>query len=1146
MNVHRPQSASTDVAKFYVAGGTLSPDVPSYISRQADEDLYDGLSGGEFCYVLTSRQMGKSSLMVRTAARLRDAGSTVAMLDVTSVGQQVTPDQWYDGLAMGLGQALDMEDELEAFWLDHERLSPVQRWIETLRAAVLPNIDGPLVVFVDEIDTVRSLPFPTDEFFAAIRACYNRRSQVPEFERLTFCLLGVSTPTDLVRNPQTTPFNIGRRIGLEDFTESDIGALAPGMARLGDSATHVLSRVLHWTGGHPYLTQRLCEAVAKDETASGPADVDRLCDDLYLSRRAREQDTNLTFARDRVLRGGDMEGLDRASVLTLYGQALRGKDAPADDANPVVSLLKIAGLVRPEDGHLRVRNRIYERVFDKTWIRENMPDAELRRQRVAFLKGVLRTAAIAATVVAVVTAFLVHSVRQERRVQTLLTQSRELLSQSQVERGMGLLEADDSLGLLHLVEAADTVGASGEQSEAIASLWAAWEQEHAGELEFLGGHDGGVTDVAYGPDGRRLATTSYDRTVRMWDVTTGDMIGVSEEYDSTTRSVAFHPNGRVLAIGRSDGRIDLLDAQPDGGKLTVIDTLNYHPSGEGAGGQVYGVDFTTDGALLATALIRGGVRLWEVATWVPHGRTIDALGRYSDVALSADGAAVAAQRNDGTVRVWDTDTGLPLLPPIPSVYTTTYDRIAFAPDTNAVIVRTARDAMQMWDIDANQLTGPTFRVPGAIRAVAFSPNGAFVALGTTTGVVTVYDRTTGIERAVLPRHQGGVFAVAFSPDGRAIASASMDGSVRAGPHQSEDNETRPLWDPDSLRAARFSLDGRRLITAFKDGTAQTWDVDTGDRIGPPLSHGEPAVAGLSPDGAIAVTYSANTGIKMWDADTGSSLGEADLEIHAQTTEARQGGLSDAVFGPDGRNVVLRFGGRYLEIWDVLDGPVRAAAAHVDSGQAGVAFSPDGSRLAVSEYGNVAWIWDIASAQRIGPTFHHDRAVDTVAFSPDGTLLATGSRDQRVRVWNVETGEEVVPAMRHAGTVSSVRFAPNGAALATTAQGNLRLWDLGTGKQLGAPRRHGNAWLDVRYAPDGHRIATFAPFGGSFARLWHVATGRLYPLPLRHPDSPHIARPTFSKDGRRLVALFRDSGIFRWGNYSAWCAAGMNGFASTAS
>src|SRR5262249_3756336 len=132
------------------------------------------------------------------------------------------------------------------------------------------------VIFIDEIDVVRSLPFATDEFFAAIRECYNRRVEDPLMERLTFCLLGVASPSDLIRDTRMTPFNIGRRIELTAFTEAEAGPLAAGLLDHRDTATRrgtaegqggrwargLLKRILYWTGGHPYLTQRLCLAVA--------------------------------------------------------------------------------------------------------------------------------------------------------------------------------------------------------------------------------------------------------------------------------------------------------------------------------------------------------------------------------------------------------------------------------------------------------------------------------------------------------------------------------------------------------------------------------------------------------------------------------------------------------------------------------------------------------------------------------------------------------------------------------------------------------------------------------------------------------------------------------------------------------------------
>jgi hypothetical protein len=126
-------------ADFYVTGGTLRRDALCYVVRKADEELHEGLKHGKFCYLLTARQMGKSSLMVR---RPRACVKGVVALDLTAIGQNLTAEQWYDGLLSRIGQQLELEEELDEFWLGHMRLGPLQRWMAAIRQAVLPVIQG--------------------------------------------------------------------------------------------------------------------------------------------------------------------------------------------------------------------------------------------------------------------------------------------------------------------------------------------------------------------------------------------------------------------------------------------------------------------------------------------------------------------------------------------------------------------------------------------------------------------------------------------------------------------------------------------------------------------------------------------------------------------------------------------------------------------------------------------------------------------------------------------------------------------------------------------------------------------------------------------------------------------------------------------
>src|SRR5262245_41611062 len=154
---------------FYVTGGAMSPNAASYLERTADDQLFEALQARKFCYVLTSRQMGKSSLMLRTKDRLDRAGFATVVLDLTGIGQNLTAEQWYDGLQLKLGERLKLEDELDQFWQDNGRVGPLDRWMRCLREVVLVKCKKPIVIFIEEVDVVLGLPFSTSEFFAGIR-----------------------------------------------------------------------------------------------------------------------------------------------------------------------------------------------------------------------------------------------------------------------------------------------------------------------------------------------------------------------------------------------------------------------------------------------------------------------------------------------------------------------------------------------------------------------------------------------------------------------------------------------------------------------------------------------------------------------------------------------------------------------------------------------------------------------------------------------------------------------------------------------------------------------------------------------------------------------------------------------------------------
>ncbi|MDY6900992.1 MAG: CHASE2 domain-containing protein [Cyanobacteriota bacterium] len=431
----------------YQIGGSLKKDAPSYIERKADSQIYDALIRGEFCYVFNSRQMGKSSLLVRTRAKLLGEGFLCTTVDMTNIGSEnITPLQWYKGVVGDIwsGFGLSGEVNLKVWWKEWEDISLLQRLSKFISEVLLVQFpEERLFIFIDEIDNILSLDFTVDDFFALIRYCYNQRAINPEYERITFAMFGVATPTDLIQNKTSTPFNIGTSIDLQGFTFKESLCLAEGLnLDTIEYSQAVLQEILNWTRGQPFLTQKICQIVSRlrsggDGETRGQGDkemgrwgeneeynqtnpqssitnyqlpitnhqspVTNIVESKIIERwESQDEPLHLRTIRDRILNNDVIAG----SLLGIYQQIILDKKVLADDSREKIELL-LSGLVVARGKRLEVKNPIYERIFNLDWVGKQLDNlrpysqslnswiASKRQDNSQLLKGIQLQQAIA-------------------------------------------------------------------------------------------------------------------------------------------------------------------------------------------------------------------------------------------------------------------------------------------------------------------------------------------------------------------------------------------------------------------------------------------------------------------------------------------------------------------------------------------------------------------------------------------------------------------------------------------------------------------------------------------------------------------------------------------------------------------------------
>ena len=598
---------------IYTVGGTVQAGGGLYLPRKVDEELLALCHAGTFAYVLTSRQMGKSSLMVRTAERLIEGGIHAVIIDLTQLGTQLTAAEWYLGLLTIIADSLMLETDVMSWWQAHAYLGVTQRLTRFFQEILLAEVKNPVVIFVDEIDTTLNLPF-TDDFYAAIRYLYNARALVPAYQRLSFVLIGVATPSDLISDLQRTPFNIGQRVDLTDFTFEEALPLADGLGLPPDEARDVLRRVMHWTGGHPYLMQRLCHAIAEQKRGSwSQADTDAVVTSTFFGEMS-EQDHNLQFVRDMLIKRAP----DPTRVLATYREIRLGRHPVRDEEQSLVKAhLKLSGIVRREQDVLRVRNPIYTGVFDYRWVQEHWPVHWIKRIPPAVL-GLMASLLIIVVLLAMFARTQQHLAQQhqetamkaiasakEQEVFAKEQKRLRLISLAQALAARAVRKNDDQGALLarqaYLFHQQSQSHVLDQMDDALRTLLSSSYFSNV-----LWGHESGVWFVAFSPDGQMLASGSRDNTVRLWDLRQPTAAPtVLRGHAEVVWSVAFNPDGQTLVSGSRDKTVRLWDLR----QPTAVPTVLW-----GHQRVVWSVAFSPDGQTLAAGSLDQTIFIWIART----------------------------------------------------------------------------------------------------------------------------------------------------------------------------------------------------------------------------------------------------------------------------------------------------------------------------------------------------------------------------------------------------------------------------------------------------------------------------------------------------------------------------------------------------